>query len=132
MIISLLERTRSIPDVIKQNPVVFRQAFKNCKLLKIHQVETLIIKMAKLQASFHFEEPPISMYCKELVDIYVDHYRKSKSESRYAETVVPKIENVLHYAEVSGMFYPSKFCLIHVKRNFHLILLIFAFFINKF
>ena len=104
MIISLLERGKSIQDVIRPNPGVYCQAFKYCKQLKIFQVETLIITMGKLQASFHFEEPPISMYCKELVEIYVDHHSKSKSEFDYAEKVTPKIENVIHYAEVSQLF----------------------------
>ena len=104
MIISLLGRGKSIQDVIRSNPGVYSQAFKYYKQLTISQVETLIITMAKLQASFHFEEPPISMYCKELVEIYVDHHSKSKSESDYAEKVTPKIEYVLHYAEVSRLF----------------------------
>ncbi|XP_066921715.1 uncharacterized protein [Clytia hemisphaerica] len=99
MFIQLLAKAKNIGSVVEQNSSIYRRAFKMCKQLKIHQVEILITTMAKLRASFMFEEPPMIAHCKEVVDIYVDHYAKTKGDFGYEEASVVHVEQVLYYVE---------------------------------
>ena len=79
---------------------VYLNAWKHSKKFNAQQLETLIVSMAKLPFSFHFETPPIVTHYKVIAELYIAHHEKKKSDIAFAENVLPKIDNIINFVKV--------------------------------
>ena len=103
-LIKLLGKTKSVVKTNEQNIQVYIKAWKHSQQLSYHELETLIVSLAKMPSSFLFEHPPLACHCRVAVECYINFAQKNKGDVDFAENVLPKIENIVHFVKVELPF----------------------------
>lgn len=103
-LIKLLGKAKSAVKTVEQNIQVYIKAWKHSRQLSYHELETLIVSLAKLPSSFVFENPPLACHCRVAVECYINFAQKNKEDVDFAQNVLPKIENIVHFVKVELPF----------------------------
>ena len=98
-LIKLLQKAKSVAETIEQHIEVYMSAWKQCRQLSHPQLETLIVSVAKLPASFVFI-PPLASHCRMAAACYINFEEKNKTDADFKEAVLPKIKNVINFVKV--------------------------------
>ena len=108
IMIKLLHRAKSVAEIIEQHMQVYKRVWKQCLQLSQPQLETLIVSMAKLPASFVFEVPPLVSHCRMAAERYINFEEKKKADPNFKQAVLPKIENIVNFVKVYLLFFLTK------------------------
>lgn len=100
ILIKLLHRAKSVAEIIEENMQVYKRIWKQCLQLSHPQLETLIVSMAKLPASFAFDVPPLVSHCRMAAECYINFEEKKKTDPNFKQAVLPKIENIVNFVKV--------------------------------
>lgn len=100
ILIKLLHRAKSVAEIIEENMQVYKRIWKQCLQLSHPQLETLIVSMAKLPASFAFDVPPLVSHCRMAAECYINFEEKKKTDPNFKQSVLPKIENIVNFVKV--------------------------------
>lgn len=99
-LIKLLQKAKSVAETIEQHIEVYMSAWKQCRQLSQPQLETLIVSVGKLPASFVFEIPPLASHCRMAAECYINFEEKNKTDADFKEAVLPKIKNIVNFVKV--------------------------------
>ena len=101
--IKLLERAKQpndISKIIDQSIDVYLNCWKNSNNLSKYHLEILILSMARLPPSYHFENPPHAVHFRKTVETYIKYLEKDKSDEDFASDVISKIDSVVNFVKV--------------------------------